>query len=217
MGKERLSGSFFATAVPSKGGKGRFDVDRCLEFIEDCGDKANSITLKSDQEPAMQYLVKEVALSRGSPDVIGTKTYEEKTYEEKSSEEKDFEEKSREEKTPEEIEVESAFKHTFIEEAPRRSSGSNGVVERAVQEIEGRLRAVLLGLEERLGVYLDSRERIIAFIPSYVAYLLNRLHEGTDGKTPYQRIRGKKSHVRVPEFGELVLYKNPPKIRLANI
>ena len=33
VGKERLSGNFFATTVPAKGGKGRFDVNRIMEFI----------------------------------------------------------------------------------------------------------------------------------------------------------------------------------------
>jgi len=53
VGKERLTGNFFATAVPSKGGKGKFDVNRCLEFVDECGDKADPIIVKSDQEPAM--------------------------------------------------------------------------------------------------------------------------------------------------------------------
>ena len=63
-----------------------------------------------------------------------------------------------------------------------KSSGSNGIVERAVQDIEGRMRALLLGLQGRLGCALDARERIVAFVPDYAAYLLNRLHQGSDGK-----------------------------------
>eukprot|EP00973_Karenia_brevis_P064971 9022824-Karenia_brevis.AAC.1 len=33
---------------------------------------------------------------------------------------------------------------TLIEETPKRVKGSNGIVERAAQEIEGRIRAILL-------------------------------------------------------------------------
>ena len=54
-----------------------------------------------------------------------------------------------------------------------KSSGSNGIVERAVQEIEGKMRAIFFGLEERLDRTLDARERIVAFIPEYAAYLMN--------------------------------------------
>ena len=91
------------------------------------------------------------------------------------------------------------------------------MVERAVQEVEGRIRAVLLGLEERISGPVDARERIVAFIPSYVAYLLNRLHEGIDGKTPYQRVRGKKPAVLGLEFGERVFFKHGPGSKLAKI
>eukprot|EP00973_Karenia_brevis_P011635 1574293-Karenia_brevis.AAC.1 len=37
---------------------------------------------------------------------------------------------------------------TNVEEVPKGSKGSNGMVERAVQEIEGRIRSLLLSLEE---------------------------------------------------------------------
>eukprot|EP00973_Karenia_brevis_P093169 12415975-Karenia_brevis.AAC.1 len=56
---------------------------------------------------------------------------------------------------------------TVVEEAPKKVKGSNGVVERTVQEIEGRIRAILLSLEERLGQEIDAKERIVAFMPTY--------------------------------------------------
>ena len=46
----------------------------------------------------------------------------------------------------------------------------------------------------------------MAFIPSYAAYLYNRLSEGSDGKVPYERARGKKPTVLGIEFGEKVLF-----------
>ena len=47
---------------------------------------------------------------------------------------------------------------TMIEESPVRSSGSNGIVERAVQEIEGRIRSLFLGLQDRLGRKIDTTQ-----------------------------------------------------------
>ena len=96
---------------------------------------------------------------------------------------------------------------TIVEESPVKSSGSNGGVERAVQELEGEIRAIFLGLQERLGRKLDARERIVAFIPEYGAYLMNRLAQGNDGKVPYQRVKGKRPTILGLEFGEKVLYK----------
>eukprot|EP00973_Karenia_brevis_P021631 2975385-Karenia_brevis.AAC.1 len=84
---------------------------------------------------------------------------------------------------------------TLIEEAPKKVNGSNGTVERAVQEIEGRIRASLLSLEERMGREVNAKERIVAFIQSYAAYFYNRLHRGDDGKVAYERIKGKKPSV----------------------
>ena len=95
---------------------------------------------------------------------------------------------------------------TVVEEAqkkwgPTGSSGQNGSVERGVQEMEGRIRAIYLGLEERLGFKVDARERIVSFIPEYAAYLMNRLKQGDDGKVAYERIKGKKPTVIGVEFG----------------
>ena len=84
---------------------------------------------------------------------------------------------------------------TIVEEAPVESKGSNGIVERTVQEVEGILRSVYLGLQERLGKKVSTRERIVAFIPDYVGYLVNRLKQGDDGKVAYERCKGKKPTV----------------------
>ena len=89
---------------------------------------------------------------------------------------------------------------TFVEEVPKDSKGSAGSIERAVQEMEGRIRALLISLETRLGRNLDAKERVIAFIPEYAAYLSNRMIVGEDGKTAYERLKGKKSTAIGVEF-----------------
>eukprot|EP00973_Karenia_brevis_P016035 2191497-Karenia_brevis.AAC.1 len=58
------------------------------------------------------------------------------------------------------IQEERSEGKTVGEEAPKKVKGSNGIVERAVQEIEGRSRSILLSLEERLGREVDPKERI---------------------------------------------------------
>ena len=96
---------------------------------------------------------------------------------------------------------------TIAEESPVQSSGSNGRAERAVQALEGQIRILLLSLENRLGVSIDAREPLVTYIPEYAAYLLNRLEVGKDGKTAYERCKGKKAKVLGLHFGEKVLYK----------
>ena len=150
---------------PNEGGwDGEIYCEQVFGFCQGNGDSEKDIIVKTNQEPAIQLLVKEVVESRSEG-------------------------------------------KTMVEESPVKSSGSNGVVERAVQEVEGKIRAVFLGLEERVGRKLDARERIVAFIPEYVAYLMNRLCMGSDGKVAYERVKGKKPTVLGVEFGEKVLYK----------
>ena len=47
----------------------------------------------------------------------------------------------------------------------------------------------------------------MAFIPDYVAYLVNRLKKGEDGRVAYERCKGKKPTVMGVEFGEKLLFR----------
>ena len=153
IGRERKSKSWMASAVPSKGlVQGNFSIDKCLDFIEENGDKQGDIIIKTDQAPSIECLVSGIRELRSEGRTV----------------------------------VEEAAKKW----GPAGNSGQNGIVERGVQEMEGRIRALYLGLEERLGFKVDARERIISFIPEYGAYLMNRLKQGEDGKVAYERIKG---------------------------
>eukprot|EP00973_Karenia_brevis_P003942 544497-Karenia_brevis.AAC.1 len=68
------------------------------------------------------------------------------------------------------------------------------------------MRAILVSLEERIGVEIDAKERIVALIPAYAAYLYNRLHRDDDGNVPYERVKGKRPTLVGIKFGEKVLY-----------
>ena len=89
-----------------------------------------------------------------------------------------------------------------MEESLVKSSGGNGILERGIQGIEGHIRAIFLALRERMNGKVDSRDRIVMFIPEYAAYLLNRLEVGQDGKTAYEWTKGKKPTVLGFEFVE---------------
>ena len=51
---------------------------------------------------------------------------------------------------------------------------------------------MFISLQRRLGRKLDAKERIVAFIPEYAAYMLNRIQRGHDGKVAYERVKGKR-------------------------
>ena len=139
-------------------------MDKVVDYMAELGDSKARVIVKTDQEPAIKTLVKDLVEAR---------------------------EEGR----------------TVVEESPVRSSGSNGRAERAVQALEGHIRVLLLALEARLGTTVDAKEPIVTYMPEYAAYLLNRLEVGKDGKTAYERCKGKRATVLGLEFGEKVLYK----------
>ena len=164
VGRERVTGMTMASVVPVKGTSGQFAAMKVLDFIKECGASEAEIILKSDQEPAIEALMKDVVKARG-------------------------------------------VAITVIEKSPVGSSGSNGVVERAVQSVEGMIRTLRSACEERLKVKIKPEEKLTIFMAEYAAYLLNRLEIGKDGKTSYERVRGKRATVMAIEFGEKLLWK----------
>ena len=128
VGRERSTGMSMATVVPAKGGTGQFAALKVLEFIRLCGAEEADIIVKTDQEPAIDILIKDVVKARGA---VGT----------------------------------------VVEKSPVGSSGSNGVVERAVQSVEGVIRTLKSACEARWNITLKPRARTIVFLTEYAAYL----------------------------------------------
>ena len=84
------------------------------------------------------------------------------------------------------------------------------MVERAAQRVDQCLRTMKSSLNERMGVKVDVRHPVITWLCDYVSYLMNRMEVARDGKTPYERLKGKKAEVMGLEFGEKVMWKHPP-------
>ena len=164
VGRERVTGMTMASAVPVKGTSGQFAALKVLDFLKQCGAEETTIILKTDQEPAIEALVKDIVAARGQA-------------------------------------------LTIVEKSPVGSSGSNGVVERAVQGIEGQMRTMKSALEDRLRTKLKPDDRVLMFLAEYAAHLVNRLEVGKDGKTAYERSRGKRATVIAVEFGERLLWR----------
>ena len=71
--------------------------------------------------------------------------------------------------------------------------------------------------QERMGTRIKLEEKIVIFMAEYAAYLINRLEVGKDGKTAYERCRGKRATVLAIEFGEKLLWKVRQKNRLEKL
>ena len=66
---------------------------------------------------------------------------------------------------------------------------------------------MLSALEGRLGCRIDTMEKAVTFMAEHAAYVQNLLAVGADGKTAYERTKGKSGKVLGLELGEKVLWK----------
>ena len=98
----------------------------------------------------------------------------------------------------------------IIEHSPVRSSQSNGIVERAVQSVEAQVRVIKLAMESRWRVEVPPSHPLLAWAAEYSGYLLNRFEVGHDGRTAYERLKGKRSTSIGVEFGEAVHWRVAP-------
>ena len=96
---------------------------------------------------------------------------------------------------------------TFFEESPVGASASNGVIERGNQTVEGQIRVLKDALEMRIKQKLPSDHNILTWLVEFAAVLVNRYEVGHDGKTPYERLRGKQSNLLGLEFGEKLHFR----------
>ena len=103
-------------------------------------------------------------------------------------------------------------KETVVEHSKAKDSQTNGVAERAVQSIEGLVRTMKFALEKRLGVQISSSHPLMAWIVEHAAETLNRFHVGPDGRTPFERIKGKAYKGEVVEFGRIIYHRHPGRV-----
>ena len=60
------------------------------------------------------------------------------------------------------------------------------------------------------GMKLEIGDAIWPWLVEYASHILNRLEVGHDGKTAYERLKGKSAKVLGVEFGETVMWKRRP-------
>ena len=91
---------------------------------------------------------------------------------------------------------------TLEENSTKTSSQSNGIAERAVQAFEEQFRTMRAAMEEKLSATIPNAHPVMLWLISYVSDLLNKYHVGKDGRTAYERSKGKSYKREVVEFGE---------------
>ena len=96
---------------------------------------------------------------------------------------------------------------TILENSPVADSRSNGAAERAVQAVQEHVRVLKHGLEQRLGIKIKASHPVLSWIVEHAADLLSKYQAGDDGRTPYERLKGKRFSGTEVEFGEKIHHK----------
>ena len=95
-----------------------------------------------------------------------------------------------------------------LENSPVGESESNGMIETAIQSVQGQIRAIKDTIESEAKMTIQPDDNIWQWMIEYAAYTLlaGKIHP--DGKTSLERYRGTQSHQAIVAFGERVHYKH---------
>lgn len=93
------------------------------------------------------------------------------------------------------------------EESKTGDHPSNGACESAVRETKRQVKAMKSSLEERLNYKIADRHPILSWISRQANFLLSRFRVGRDGRTPYERSRGRRWKRPSIVFGERVWFQ----------
>ena len=102
---------------------------------------------------------------------------------------------------------------TTLEHSPVADSASNGGAERAVRSMEEMVRVYKFDLESRSKCTIDLNSPIMEWIVEHAADMICKGVQGTDGKTPYQRLKGRTYTGEVLPFGSPILFRCVGKVR----
>ena len=99
-------------------------------------------------------------------------------------------------------------KETQIITAPRESHASNGAAERAILEVSRQVRTLVNAFEARYPkVKMSVSSLQYGWVVRHAGWLLTRYNVKTDGKSPYERLRGREFKGEVVEPFEVVHFK----------
>ena len=162
---------FIDSVSAEEGGPIEFPARRVLAFLKELDLEGEDVVLKSDQEAAMLDLLNNIVSRRPAVSKVEAAETDPQTQGLKSP----------------------GVGRGIPESSPVESSASNGFIERGIQSVEGQARTVNSALENHIGTETPSDHDIIPWMIEYASVLLNRCHVVEDGKTRYDRLKGKKA------------------------
>ena len=96
---------------------------------------------------------------------------------------------------------------TMVETSAKEEHQSNGIAEESVRTVRGMTLTLKNQLEQNTGSKIHSDQCITQWMLRWSAMLLSRYMVGRDGKTGYERRRGRSCAIPTVCFGEVIWYK----------
>jgi len=103
--------------------------------------------------------------------------------------------------------VQAKFPNLSSENATKGESASNGLIEATIGKLEGQARTLKSALQARYGCEIGPRHVVLPWLVDYAGATLRRYQRGADGRTAYERSTRKPWRLKLPEFGEGILYQ----------
>ena len=93
------------------------------------------------------------------------------------------------------------------ENPPKGESQSNGRIEESGKTIRGFVKVMKSQIEDKADITIEGKDIITQWMIRWAAMLPSRFLVGKDGKTAYERRRGRRCDVPTEILGEKVWYK----------
>ena len=92
-----------------------------------------------------------------------------------------------------------------MEDAVKGDKESNGLIENAITLMRGIVRTIKCHIESKTQEPLGDESLVVPWLVEHAGCFLSRCQKGRDGKTPFERMHGKKPTQEFVPFGEKVL------------
>ena len=92
------------------------------------------------------------------------------------------------------------------EESPVGESQSNGDIENTIRRVEGLVRTMKQGVEDRYNTIIGESHVILPWLVRHSGATLSRYQRGRDGLSGYRRLKGREFNRPIVELGECVWY-----------
>ena len=97
----------------------------------------------------------------------------------------------------------------IIKNSPVGESQSNGDIENAASQVQGMFRICRSNLETRYKRNVDGDRPALKWMPRCASLQMFRFSKGSDGMTPYRRLKGKDFDKNMADYGEGVHWLKP--------